>query len=343
MLSNFTKNQLLTIASALADAYPGYRASELLASIGENFDVLTDNSDDHLTRVQDAVADLTARGRLGHLLATALSDPQHRSNPSLHGRLQNFVPEARWQALSSSGHVMRLGPFVDRLNLRRAIKKLFVARRVLRVNGSTGMRGKSWSCQLMEREAELRGARYVKFDFREAPLEGRETPLWLATSLHCALGRDPQELAASAETRLLEPLLVKWLPPEDTVLVVLDHLGDSNVKDTVREYVLLFANAVAEGKLPGLRLVLIDGPPGLALSPEAMMHSEDDVIGVMTLDHVTEFFQDAARALFPQLQESERDALVAAAVTPLAPTLPGSASEALAIAIRDALEELAFL
>lgn len=341
-MSRFTPQELLTIAGAIALAYPNAgRATQLFASINESFDALTDPQADHSTRIADAVADLMGRGRLPALLIAARDDPQQAGNAALRNTVQCFIPQARWQALGMEGFVMRLGPFVDRHNLRDAIKKLFVTRRVIRVLGTTGARGKSWSCQLLEREAEYRGAFYIKFDLREVPVEARESPLLLATQLHETLGRNTQELAGYAETRLVEPLLAKWAPPDRQILVVLDHLGDSNVKEPVREYVIALANAVAEGRLLGIRLVLIDGPPGLDLSKHTM-HAADDVVGLVTVDHVAEFFRGAVSKLFPGLADPQVEGLVQAVITPLSGKLPSSASEELAIALRDALEELTF-
>ena len=63
--------------------------------------------------------------------------------------------------LDTTGLVLRLGPFVNRTNLKSALDKLFGAPRIA-YRGSAEAPPESWSCQLIERQAALRGTRYVE-------------------------------------------------------------------------------------------------------------------------------------------------------------------------------------
>src|SRR5262249_33491403 len=176
-MSLVPEGQLPALANALAKAYPtGPRASELFAKISENFDAITDPDQTHQDQISDAVADLQSRGVLLLLIDAALGDPQQARNAALRQVLLPIAQENRWGRLRELGLVLRDGPFVNRANLKMSINQLLLGRRALRIIGTGETRGRSWSSQLVERQASLRGAPYIHVDLRSAPPAGRETP-----------------------------------------------------------------------------------------------------------------------------------------------------------------------
>jgi hypothetical protein len=334
--------ELGVLARVLAAAYGAGAADVLFARIGEDFQAITDGSEAHDSRMHDAVGDLQSRGRLLHLIVEVSKDPAQHGNAALNAALRAISQQTRWDLLDTTGLVLRLGPFVNRTNLKSALDKLFLARRVLRIAGSAGARGRSWSCQLIERQAALRGTRYVETDFRKETAEARTNPRWFAEKLSKDLFPAPAarpSFEGVAENRLIESL-VAWVPSPSSVVVVVDHLGDDNLAQPVRDCVAALALAVASKKLQGVRLVLIDGPPGLDLS-DYDMHTIDDVVGSVSPAHLEAFFGDAATALFPGLSEAELKPIIAAAIGPIIPMVPIGVNKNFALAVRDALEAMA--
>ena len=221
-MTDLTPAQLIAVARAIADAYGPGATDALFASIGEDFQIITDSNQPHASRMCDAVADLTARARLFDLVFAALNGAA-KNNRGLQAALRPITQEVRWRQLGTAGLVLRLGPFVNRSHLKGEVEKLFLSRRLLRVSGTA--RGRTWSCQMIERLATLHGARYVHADMRRAPAEGRTNPKWLATKLYEELFTPPAvppSLQGFAENRLVEPLLKAWVVPTDVVLIALD-------------------------------------------------------------------------------------------------------------------------
>jgi len=339
-MSDLTPAQLVAVARAIAAAYGPGEAEILFASIGEEFQASTDSSQLHLAQMGDAVADLTTRGRLFDLIVAA-REGRFGGNVALQTALRPIAPLARWRLLDTVGLVLRLGPFVNRGNLRSAVDRLFLGRRVLLIAGTAC--GRSWSCQLIERQATLSGARYFLTDLRTSPSEARSDPTWLATKLHGELfvtPVQPPSLQGVAENRLVEPLLKAWVPPDDLILVAIDHLGDTTIAQSVRDYVISLALAVADDKLPKVRLILIDGPPGLDLS-NYELQTVEDIVGSVTTAHLDDFFDQAAKTLYPNLRPADLKAIVDAAATPVKPWAAAGMSKNLARAVRDSLEAMA--
>jgi hypothetical protein len=288
----------------------------------------------------DAVADLTARARLFDLIFAALNGAA-KNNPDLQAALRPITQEVRWRQLRTAGLVLRLGPFVNRSHLRDEVEKLFLSRRLLRVSGTA--HGRTWSCQMIERVATLHGARYIHKDMRKVPVEGRTNPKWLATKLHEELFTPPAvppSLEGFTENRLVEPLLKAWVVPTDVVLIALDHLRDQNVASSVHDYVAALAVAIAEEKLPRVKLILIDGPETLDLSDYEMQLCSD-VVETLSIDHLRTFFCEAASALYPFLKPAERQPIIEAAASPIIQMASAGINAGLAIHIRDALETMA--
>jgi hypothetical protein len=336
---------LAAISSALAKAYPPAAADKLFHGFGENFQKTDDGESSHEDHMHDAIADLQARARTLALVAAALDDPSQVHNHALHAVLEPVTRDVRWGLLETCGLMLTAGPFVNRTNLKSALDKLFLGRRVLKIVGSGGALGRSWSRQLITyRTVIQRRAGYCEVDLRKAPEEARSNPSWLAERLRQHLF--PQSAPDTffkglAENRLIEAFVTGWVPPPTPVIVVIDHLGDDGLGQPVRDFVTAFALAAAGNSLPGLRLVLIDGPPGIDLS-EHDMHMVEDIVGSVSAGHFEAFFLEAAKALYPGVPVAELQPIVAAAMEPLAPFVgaSGGMSKAVALAVRDSLEAM---
>ena len=100
------------------------------------------------------------------------------------------------------------------------------------------------------------------------------------------------------------------------------------------------AIAIAEEKLPRVRLVLIDGPETLDLSAYEMQLSTD-VVETLSIDHLKTFFREAASALYPFLKPEEQQPIIEAVVSPITELVSAGMSANLAIRVRDALETMA--
>src|SRR5271154_4464141 len=290
------------LASELARAFSGPNAAdELLAKADmRTFASITMPSParTHIQRMREVVSYAAETWELGFLIDAARILRMHRKSllivlDEAAEAVRQERAEANWKLLCAKELVLEDGPFVNRGNLRNILNSMqLVSRRVLCISGGPSVLGKSWSRKLIESGDRFDEPPLV-IDLRaETDPQARASPSWILSQMCGLLPRNRRAASAAmqAENRLVEWLTQRWLTPLDPRrCVVIDHA--CNASRAVQEYVAALAYAVAEGKLKGLWLVLID-PPSLDLSDYAEYVIED-VVDALPPEKIRESLTEA--------------------------------------------------